>query len=157
MIRVATLCLYDRDIGAPIVPVALPPGIELSMWDSPAQASGAQAWYREAQRRMREGQAVAVARRGTDVVAYCWLTRAPEWVAEIGRRVVPGPDEVYLYDAFTVPEWRGHRLFPAMLGALVEYARTQGKRRALIFVLSRNRASRRAIERGGFDLFQAVS
>jgi RimJ/RimL family protein N-acetyltransferase len=157
MIRVATLCLYERDIDAPIVPVTRPAGVELSVWDSPAQASGAHSWYREAERRIREGQAVAVVRQGGDVVAYCWLTRAPEWVAEIGRRVVPGPDEVYLYDAFTVPEWRGRRLFPAMLGALVAYARTLGKRRALIFVLSGNRASRRAIERGGFELFLAVS
>ncbi len=158
MIRVATLCLYERDIDAPVVGVPLPSDVDLSVWDSPASASDAgRPWHRDAERRIREGQVCAVARQGSDRIAYCWSTREPEWVAEIGRLVVPGPDEVYLYDAFTAPAWRGRGLFPAMLGRLVEYARAHGKSRALIFVLAGNRASRRGIERAGFQLFQAVS
>lgn len=157
MIRVATLCLYERELDVPTSPGAPPPGAELSVLDSPAAAGDAGPWHREAERRIREGQVCAVVRHGHEVIAYCWLTGQPEWVAEIGRLVVPGPDEVYLYDAFTVPAWRGRGLFQAMLMRLLEYARAQGKRRALIFVLNRNRASRRAIERTGFELFQAVS
>jgi GNAT superfamily N-acetyltransferase len=158
MIRVATLCLYERDVDAPIVVSSLPPGVDLSVWDSPAAANdGGRPWHQEAERRIREGQVCAVARHESKVIAYCWLTHKPEWVAEVSRLVVPGPDEVYLYDAFTAPAWRGRGLFPAMLGQLIQYARTHGKRRALIFVLARNRASRRAIERAEFELFQAVS
>jgi RimJ/RimL family protein N-acetyltransferase len=71
--------------------------------------------------------------------------------------VVPAGDEIYLYDAYTVPEWRGRRLFPAMLSALTARARAQGKRRALIFVLASNLASARAIEHAGFERFQVVS
>jgi RimJ/RimL family protein N-acetyltransferase len=44
-----------------------------------------------------------------------------------------------------------------MLFRLLAYARDQGRRRALIFVLTDNRASRRAIEKTGFELFQTVS
>ena len=157
MIRVATLCLYERKLDAPISPGPLPPGAELSVSDSPAAAGGVGPWHREAERRMREGQVCAVVRHGSEVIAYCWLTDQPEWVAEIGRLVVPRPHEVYLYDAFTAPAWRGRGLFQAMLMRLLAYARAQGRRRALIFVLNRNRASRRAIERTGFELFQAVS
>ena len=52
-----------------------------------------------------------MARAGTDVVAYCWLTGAPVSVVEIDRLLIPGPDEVYFYDAFTSPAWRGRGLF----------------------------------------------
>jgi RimJ/RimL family protein N-acetyltransferase len=157
MIRIATLCLYERKLEVPISPGPLPPGVELSVVDSPAGAGGAGPWPGEAERRIREGQVCAAIRHGREVIAYCWLTTEPEWVAEIGRLVVPAPDEVYLYDAFTSPAWRGRGLFQAMLMGLLEYSRAQGRRRALIFVLRRNLASRRAIERTGFKLFLAVS
>jgi RimJ/RimL family protein N-acetyltransferase len=156
MIRVATLCLYERHLAAPIPQGALPPGVALTLWDSPGDA-GAGPWQREAERRLREGQVCAIVRHGEEVIAYCSLTDRREWVAEIGRLVVPGPGEVYLYDAYTAPAWRRRGLFQAMLKSLLEYARVQGRRRALIFVLTGNRASRRAIEQAGFELFQTVS
>jgi len=157
-IRVSTLCLYERQLDAPVAPGPLPPGVELAVWDSPpAEGDAGRPWHAEAERRIHEGQACVVARHGGDVMAYCWLTWRPEWVAEIDRFVVPGPDEAYLYEAFTQPTWRGRGLFSAMLFRLLAYARAQGRRRALIFVLTDNRASRRAIERTGFELFQTVS
>jgi GNAT superfamily N-acetyltransferase len=128
------------------------------MWDSP-DASGALGarWHPEAAQRFREGQACAVARAGTDVVAYCWLTGAPVAVAEIDRLLIPGPDEVYLYEAFTSPAWRGRGLFQALLLRLQHFARARGRRRALIFVLASNVPSWRAIEGAGFRMFQAVT
>jgi len=158
MIRVATLCLYERQLEAPVVPGPLPPGVELAVWDAPAADGDAgRPWHPAAEQRIREGQVCAVALHGNDVIAYCWLTWQPEWVAEIDRLVVPGPDEAYLYEAYTVPAWRGRGLFSAMLLRLLAFARARGRRRALIFVLDRNLPSRRAIERAGFEMFQAVS
>ena len=158
MIRVRTLCLYERPLQAPVTLGPLPPAVELAVWDAPPAAGDAgRPWHPEAERRIREGQVCVVARHQETVMAYCWLTWRPEWVAEIDRLVVPGPDEAYLYEAFTEPGWRGRGLFPAMLFRLLAYARAQNRRRALIFVLSDNRASRRAIEKAGFTLFQTVS
>ncbi|MGH7332583.1 MAG: GNAT family N-acetyltransferase [Candidatus Rokuibacteriota bacterium] len=158
MIRVRTLCLYERQLDTPVTQGPLPPGVELAVWDAPPAAGDAgRPWQPEAERRIREGQVCVVARHGGEVIAYCWLTWRPEWVAEVDRLVVPGPDEAYLYEAFTEPGWRGRGLFPAMLFRLLSYAWARGRRRALIFVLTNNRASRRAIEKGGFELFQTVS
>lgn len=98
-----------------------------------------------------------MALHGREVASYCWLTGAPTGVTEIDRLVVPGPDDVYLYDAFTEPRWRGRGLFSATIARLLAFARARGKRRALIFVLADNYASRKAIERTGFELFLAVS
>jgi len=158
MIRVRTLCLYERQLAAPVSLGSLPAGVDLAVWDAPpAVGALGRPWHPEAERRILEGQVCVVARYRGSVIAYCWLTRQPEWVAEIDRLVVPGPDEVYLYEAFTEPGWRGRGLFPAMLFQLLAYARAQGRHRALIFVLTDNRASRRAIEKAGFELFQTVS
>jgi GNAT superfamily N-acetyltransferase len=121
-----------------------------------AGAAGSR-WHPEAAPRFKAGQVCAVACHGKEVVSYCWLTGAPTGVTEIDRLVVPGPDDVYLYDAFTEPRWRGRALFSATLLQLLSFARAQGKRRALIFVLTDNHASRKAIERTGFELFLAVS
>lgn len=158
MMRVRTLCLYERQLDTPVSLGLLPPGVELVVWDSPpTEGEVGRPWHPEAERRIRDGQVCVIARHGGSVVAYCWLTWRPEWVAEIDRLVVPGPDEAYLYEAFTEPGWRGRGLFSAMLFRLLAYARAQGRRRALIFVLTDNRASRRAIEKTGFELFQTVS
>lgn len=158
MIRVRTLCLYERQLEAPVSLGSLAAGVELAVWDAPPRGGDlGRPWHPEAERRIREGQVCVAACHGSKVIAYCWLTWQPEWVAEIDRLVVPGPDEAYLYEAFTEPGWRGRGLFPAMLFRLLDYARAQGRRRALIFVLTDNRASRRAIEKAGFELFQTVS
>ncbi len=154
MIRVVTLRLYERRLEAPATPGAPPPGVELAVWDSPTDAG----WgHPEAEQRLHAGQACAVARHGKDVVAYCWLACTPVRVDEIRQLVVPGPEDVYLYDAFTMPSWRGCGLFSALLRHLLVFARARARKRALIFVLASNRASRRAIERAGFEIFGRVS
>jgi len=106
---------------------------------------------------LRDGQACAVALHGAHVVAYCWLTDRPALVAEIDRVVVPAPEDVYLYDAFTVLAWRGCGLFRALLLRLVAFASAHGRARALIYATSRNLASCRAIEQAGFEKLGSVS
>ena len=159
MIRVATLNLYEQRLDRPVATASapLPPGLELVIQESPGAGEAEPAWHREAHARLAAGQACAVVRAQGTVVAYCWATTFPAPVEEIGCHVVPGGDEVYLYDAYTAPAWRGRRLFPAMLAALMRLARSRGKRRALIFVLASNFASARAIEHAGFERFQVVS
>lgn len=122
-----------------------------------AVGDGVARWPPQAAERLRDGQACAIAHHEGEVVAYCWLASTPVWVGEIGHAVVPGPEDVYLYDAFTMPGWRGRGLFPAMISRLLALARSQGRKRALIFVGAGNRASRRAIERAGFEIVHTVS
>ncbi|HVQ76104.1 MAG TPA: GNAT family N-acetyltransferase [Candidatus Binatia bacterium] len=157
MIRTATLCLYERWLEAPPTPVALPAGVVVQILRAPATTAFAGPAHPRAEHRLQEGEACAVARHGADAIAYCWLTWEPVWVEEVRRVLVPAPDEVYAYDAFTVPDWRGRALFPALLSRLHEFARAEGRSRAMVFALDRNVASRRAIEHAGFSLFGTVT
>jgi GNAT superfamily N-acetyltransferase len=156
MLRLVTLRVYERRLDALAAPAALPPGIEVAVLEG-ATAPRGDRWHPEADRRFADGHACAVARQNAVIVAYCWLASTPVPVSEINHVVVPGPDDVYLYDAFTAPAWRGRRLFPALLSRLLAFASAQGRKRALIFADSRNTPSCRAIERAGFELVQAVS
>jgi GNAT superfamily N-acetyltransferase len=158
MLRVDRLRVYDRRLDAPAPPSGVPPGVEVRVADQPLAAGDVAArWHPQAAERLRDGQACAIAHHETELVAYCWLSCTPVWVGEIGRTVIPGPEDVYLYDAFTMPEWRGRGLFSAMIAPLLALARSRHRRRALIFVGAGNRASRRAIERAGFEFVHTVS
>ncbi len=157
MPRLVTLRVYERRLDAPAPSRVLPPGVELAVADRPMAAGGAKGrWHPEAEQRLRDGHVCAVARHETEVVAYCWLACTPVWVAEIGHAVVPGAEDVYIYDAFTMPEWRARGLFSAVLARLLAFAHARGRKRALIFAGARNRASRRVIERAGFEIVHSV-
>jgi hypothetical protein len=158
LFRVDTLCVYEQPVNGPGTVPALPPGVEFEVVDGPrAAADPAVAWHPDAEARLRDGQACALVRHGAEVVAYCWLADTPIWVGEIGRAVVPGPDDVYFYDAFTAPAWRGRRLFPSVLARLLSVAHARGRKHALIFVGAHNQASRRAIEHARFTLTHTVT
>jgi GNAT superfamily N-acetyltransferase len=154
VIRVITLRLYGQRLAAAAPPGDSPPEVDLEVWESARDRDVS--WHLDGPRRFRDGQVCAVARHDKQIVAYCWLAYTPIPVAEIDRVVVPASDEVYLYDAFTHPGWRGRGLFTLMLRHLLAYARSQGRRRALIFAEARNLPSCRAIERAGFEIFQTV-
>lgn len=158
MLRLVTLRVYERRLDAPAPPSVVPPGVEVRVADQPLATGDVGAgWHPQAEERLRDGQACAIAHHETEVVAYCWLACTPVWVGEIGHAVVPGPEDVYIYDAYTMPGWRGRGLFSAMIAPLLALARSRRRKRALIFVDAGNRASRRAIERAGFEIVHTVS
>ena len=62
------------------------------------------------------------------------------------------PDSVSLYDFFTIPEFRGRKLYPTLLAHIVRQRFDEGAKKAYIAVLEKNQASKRAIELVGFRL-----
>ncbi len=106
--------------------------------------------------RLEAGEVAAVALREGEILAFCWLSRRPVWVGEIGLEVLPRDGEAYVYDAYTEPAHRGQALFPALLRIVLAEAAASGADRVLIFVLDDNRASIRAIERVGFAMLARV-
>ena len=158
MLRVDRLRVYERRLDAPAPPSVLPPGVEVRVADQPlAAATSGPGGIPMPRSGSATARSCAIAHHETEVVAYCWLASTPVWVGEIGHAVVPGPEDVYLYDAFTMPGWRGRGLFSAVISPLLALARSRGRSRALIFVGAGNRASRRAIERAGFEIVHTVS
>ncbi|MGQ4807899.1 hypothetical protein NKDENANG_01265 [Candidatus Entotheonellaceae bacterium PAL068K] len=109
------------------------------------------------QMRLERGELFWTAQHSDRIIAYCWVTQESVAIGEVRRIISPRRDEVYLYNAFTFPEYRGQNLYPALLHRILEHSRQQGLRRALIFVLSDNTASIRGVQKAGFREFQRVT
>lgn len=160
MIRFHRLCLYAFPLpGTAKVP---PPQLEVKFLPvrkgGPAERQVVKVLEREvAERRFERGEICFAALHKGEVVSYCWLAQGEVGIEEMDLAVKTHPDEVYLYDAVTLKPWRGRGLYPALLGEMVAYASKGGFSRALIFVSSSNRSSRRGVMKAGFIEFQVVT
>jgi len=94
--------------------------------------------------------------RGSEVLSNVWASCSPERVEEILQIVRPRSGEIYLFDAFTAPPYRGLGLYASLLSAALRHYRDRGLKRALIFTTSENVSSWKGILRAGFSLFQVI-
>ena len=107
--------------------------------------------------RFGQGDICCVSILEGEIIAYCWIASKRAYIGEIDRSMQLRDGEIYLYDAFTNPEFRGRNLFPGILTRILHYARQRGYHRGLIFTLSSNSSSIKAIKKAGFHKFQSVS
>ena len=86
-----------------------------------------------------DGRLVSSVWLGTDVVPIAYL----ECDLELG------PEEAYAYDAFTLPELRGHDVGSWRTELLKDHVRAAGRRRVLSLQLAENASQRRRSARRG--------
>lgn len=106
--------------------------------------------------RLKRGDICCCAISSGEIVSYCWIASDKACVGEIGRKIVLKNGEIYLYDAFTKPEFRGNGLFSRILAVTLRYGREKGYQKAFVFALSSNKSSAAAIEKTGFNRFQNI-
>ena len=86
---------------------------------------------------------------------YSYLPTEPAHLTETpGATLEFEPGSASLYDFHVLPEFRGKRLYQALLTDILRKRFAQGVPRAYITVLESNAASRKAIERVGFQLLR---
>lgn len=107
-------------------------------------------------RRIRRGDSVFTAYVRGRVVGYLFAARESAWIGEIDTRLRIQSEDVYFYDAFTCPQFRGKHIYTWLLACTARHYRQQGYERALIFTTSANHASRKAIRRAGFSCYQRI-
>lgn len=160
MFRFVRLVLYARPLpGAPEVP-ELPADVDLihvKKGDPAAEEVAKALDHSLAKRRFERGEVCFAALHEGKIVSYCWMAQGKIGIEELDLAVSTLPDEVYLYDAFTLPPWRGRGLYPVILREMLLYAGRNGFSRALIFVAAGNTASRRGVLKAGFLEFQVVT
>jgi hypothetical protein len=72
------------------------------------------------------------------------------------RRDTIQPGDVWIYSCRTADWARGRRLYPAAVVAILRAYKSQGYRRAVIYVSEENMASINGIERAGFVLAERI-
>jgi GNAT superfamily N-acetyltransferase len=101
------------------------------------------------QLRFARGCRCFAAWRGTQVIAYGWLSEGPEWIGELELEIRPGPGEAYVWNCVTLPAQRRTGLFRALLLQIAGECRREGLSRLWLGGLAAEPASK-ALPEAGF-------
>jgi RimJ/RimL family protein N-acetyltransferase len=95
-----------------------------------------------------KGRLFAVKERG-DMVSFGWARPSRSFhVGELGGVVELHAVALWIWACYTPPQYRGQGYYPALLGGI---RRLTNEPQTVIYCLSSNLASRRGIEKAGFD------
>src|SRR5437588_13033875 len=101
--------------------------------------------------RLHDGRRPYVVETDGTIVSYGWVAFSAEPVGDLGISFQLDPDEVYIYDCATRPEYRGRGYYTAMLRTMAARLNREGRRRAWIGTAPGNFVSQRCIARAGFQ------
>jgi len=106
--------------------------------------------------RLQAGHLCFVVRYEKQIVHACWAVTnnkiAYAILDPLHRKVMEhlARDEVYVYDSFTAPNFRGKGISPARALQMVGYFREAGCKRMIAIVKPENKSSIRAMEKAGY-------
>lgn len=114
------------------------------------QASDRPVSREQLQARFARGDRCFVTRHAGQVVAHVWMSASYFHISEIGQTLALAADEIYFYDLYTAPEWRGHGIAPYLIaaGGLV-FQRERGTHTARCLVMAWNNPSLQAMRKVG--------
>jgi len=88
---------------------------------------------------------------GSRIAAYGWASQGHEYVGEMERTFRLQTGEAYIWDCATLPEYRGQRLYSALLDYMVAELRRAGVGRVWIGASLDNRPSIKGFVNAGFQ------
>lgn len=108
---------------------------------------------REVVDRLNAGHWCFVARHAGQLVSTSWAASHRAWVRYLSCEIRLQPGEVYVYDSFTKPEFRGQAISPAVRTEMIRYFRAAGYRRMILGIVPENSPNLRAVRKVGFRAF----
>lgn len=131
-----------------------PPGLEIQDLGAHEVASYLQLrpdqTESEVRARLARGHRCRTLRRGARIVHAGWLARGVADVPYLEGCLVLAPEDLYSYDSFTAPDWRGRGLAPARHLDLLRGGADPGARRLLTVVAIENRSGLRVFAKLGY-------
>jgi hypothetical protein len=107
--------------------------------------------------RFRVGHWCFVARYDERIISASWAATHRAWSFYLACEIPLMPDEVYVYDSFTKPEFRGQAIFPAMRAKTMLHFHAAGYRRMIGGVAPENKPMLRAVHKIGFRSFRMMA
>ena len=86
-----------------------------------------------------------------------WISFNQSYISEVENTIRLAPDSVYLYDGYTLPEYRGLRLTSIVLDKTFEFLSSIGIKQAYSFILPNNSKILKSKERENAHKIGAVS
>lgn len=104
----------------------------------------------EISRRQQLGDACYLVFMGDRCVHYSWMTQQYRKITEIGFDATLKDNDVWIYDCYTTPEYRGQSIYPQVLTRILEDARDRDSELVWIDVEASNDSSIRGMLKAGF-------
>ena len=101
-------------------------------------------------RRLEQGHQCFVAWHEGEIVHAGWAGARPAWVGYLSCEFPLGPGDVYQYDSFTAPAFRGLDLAGARVAWMTRFFRDAKARRLFAVVWPENIAAFRPLEKAGY-------
>ena len=100
-------------------------------------------------RRLEKGHQCFIVWHEQQIIHAAWAVTGRATIEYLSREIALPPDEVYVYDAFTAPAFRGYGASPLRALTLGEHYRARGCRYALTAVHPENAKGFRPLEKVG--------
>ena len=104
----------------------------------------------EVRRRLGGGQLCFAVWHDRRIIHAAWAATGRAGIEYLSTEITLEPDEVWSYDVFTVPAFRGMGASPARMAAMIEYFRDRGYRCLMGAILPENRSSMRLGDKVGW-------
>jgi SAM-dependent methyltransferase/GNAT superfamily N-acetyltransferase len=104
----------------------------------------------ETRRRLEAGPLCFVARHEGRIVHACWAATGRAWVEYLAGEILLASDEVFHYDSFTAPSFRGRNIAAVRVIEAARYFRQAGYRRLVAIVVPENTSAFRSLEKAGY-------
>jgi GNAT superfamily N-acetyltransferase len=105
----------------------------------------------EVRRRLDEGQQCFAVWHDRRIIHAAWAATGRARIEYLSAEIALAPDEVYVYEVFTSPAFRGRSAAPTRVLKTVRYFRDRSYRRLLAAILPENRSSLHLGEKVGWD------
>ena len=103
--------------------------------------------------RIRNGHRCAVSTYDGLVIHAAWIALGKCYSYYLDRQYKLSKTEVYYYGAYTLPEYRGHRIQPASVYWQMQLLNEMGYKRIFAYIEPNNKAAQRMPERLNFCKF----
>lgn len=125
-----------------------------SDWDELAEINHIS--HAEVTDRLTNGHCPYVARMDSQPVGYGWLATSKVSIGELDINVELPPDDCYLWDFATLPDWQGRGLYPRLLQSILEQE-IQNAKRFWIIHAPENLPSGAGMSKAGFEFVGQLS
>jgi hypothetical protein len=106
--------------------------------------------------RLTLGDQCFVARHQGRIVASCWTATRPVWSEFLDCEIGLAVGEAYLFDRFTLPDFRGLRIGNAVRMYQLRSLQKAGYRRTISAIMPENEPALRDVARGGAKPFGLI-
>jgi ribosomal protein S18 acetylase RimI-like enzyme len=154
------LLLLDRPLTEPVPPAQATSPLAMD-WLSPADVAEYLAFRssRDARlldERFERRHRCLLARADGRLVGVMWAATERAVIQSLRHELPLAPGEVYLYDAYTDPAFRGRCIAPVLSVELLRRFRDEGCRRAIRGTVPENEAALRAHAKAGFERYAII-